>query len=285
VPDLRDPRPSVVLVDGRVVARDGTALFANTDHTPEFARNTVHLSPTLSAASFAVKAEGEGAWVQAMEMYDGYFKRAFHARLEVRAGTIRCDTVRDVLKIAIVDRHHATENLGIGYVRGFRLVRGAIAATTNCENQNLVIVGTTDEDIAFAARVAERIGGGCVVVAAGEVLGTIPLPVAGCMSDAPWESVRDASIACEAAARSIGCAINAPFMIMSFIGLVGVPDLGLTNRGLVETATQRFTDLVLCAQAETVCCRCPSHTHDVHRLMDANSFGSTTPFQPAHGTF
>jgi hypothetical protein len=54
---------------------------------------------------------------------------------------------------------------------------------------------------------------------------------------------------------------------------------------LVETATQRFTDLVLCAQAETVCCRCPSHTHDVHRLMDANSFGSTTPFQPAHGTF
>jgi adenine deaminase len=156
-------------------------------------------------------------------------------------------------------------------VRGFRLKRGAIAATTNCENQNLVIVGTSDAEIAFAARAAESIGGGYVVVADGEILGTVPLPVAGCMSDQPWEIVRDESLLCDAAARSIGCEMPAPFLIMSFIGLAGVPDLGLTERGLIETKTQSFTDLVLGLQSGLVCCRCPSHIHDVHRLMDPAS--------------
>lgn len=272
VPDLAQARPSMVLVDGRIVARDGVALFANQDEIPDFTRDTIHLHPGLDAGAFVVKAQGPTAWVQAMEMYDGYFKRAFHAELAVMDGEVRCDTGRDVLKVAIVDRHHATLTVGIGFVRGFGLTRGAIAATTNCENQNLVIVGTTDADMAFAARTAERIGGGYAVVAGGVVLGTVPLVVAGCMSDAPWETVRDQSLACNEAAASIGCGIDAPFLIMSFIGLVGVPDLGLTERGLVETATQSFADLVLTSQAGTVCCRCPGHAHDIHRLMDKATF-------------
>jgi adenine deaminase len=170
--------------------------------------------------------------------------------------------------VAIVDRHHATETIGVGFVRGFRLKRGAIAATTNCENQNLVIVGTSDHEIASAARAAERIGGGYVVVADGDILGSVPLAIAGCMSDQPWEVVRDLSLACDEAARAIGCEMPAPFLIMSFIGLAGVPDLGLTERGLIETKTQSFTDLVLGMKGGLVCCRCPSHVHDVHRLMD-----------------
>jgi adenine deaminase len=272
VADLADPRPSVVLVDGRVVARDGVALFDNVDPVPGIARDTMHLSPEIRPASFATAAEGDSAWVQAMEMYDGYFKRAFHAELAVRDGLVQPDTERDVLKVAIVDRHHATTAVGVGFVRGFRLKRGALAATTNCENQNLVLLGTSDDDMAHAARAVEAIGGGFAVVADGEVLGTVPLPVAGCMSDQPWEVVRDQSLACDAAARSIGCEMRAPFMIMSFIGLVGVPDLGLTERGLVETQTQSFTPLVLGLEAGMVCCRCPSHLHDVHRQMDPRSF-------------
>jgi len=87
---------------------------------PPRTRNTIHLHPGLSAASFAVSAAGERAWVQAMEMYDGYFKRAFHARLPVVRGAVHCDLERDVLKVAIVDRHHATETVGI--VRAMREV-------------------------------------------------------------------------------------------------------------------------------------------------------------------
>jgi adenine deaminase len=272
VKDLAEPSPHLVLVNGKVVAKDGEPLFENTDPVPDFTRNTIHLHPGIGAEAFATPASGDKVWVQAMEMYDGYFKRAFHTELPVAGGKVLCDSERDVLKVAIVDRHHATKTIGIGFVRGFGLKRGAIAATTNCENQNLVIVGTSDEEIAFAARAIERIGGGYVVVADGRVLGEVPLPVAGCMSDLPWEVVRDQSLACDAATREIGCTMHAPFLIMSFIGLVGVPDLGLTERGLVETKTQSFTDLVLGMRGGLVCCRCPSHAHDIHRLTDPARF-------------
>jgi adenine deaminase len=272
VPDLADARPSAVLVNGAIVAENGKPLFANTDQMPPATRNTIHLHPDLTAQSFAVRAPGATAWVQAMEMYDGYFKRAFHAELEVSGGAVQTDTERDVLKVAIVDRHHATDTIGIGFVRGFNLKKGALAATTNCENQNLVMVGVTDQDLADAARAIKEIGGGYVAVADGKVLATVPLPIAGIMSDQPWEKVREQSIAANKAAAGLGCTIHSPFMIMAFIGLAGIPDLGLTEKGLIETASQSFTPLVLGMRAGLVCCRCPEHMHDVHRLMDPNTF-------------
>lgn len=207
-----------------------------------------------------------------MEMYDGYFKRAFHAELPVIGGIVQCDIDRDVLKVAIVDRHHATESIGIGFVRGFGLQRGALAATTNCENQNLVLLGTSDEEMAFAVKAIHDVGGGYVAVANQEVLAAVPMPVGGIMSDQPWEIVLEQSVSANQAAAILGCKIKAPFMIMAFIGLVGVPDLGLTEKGLIETASQSFTNLLLGLQAGMVCCRCPSHAHDVHRLMDPSSF-------------
>lgn len=268
VPDLATVHPSLVMVGGRVVARDGKPLFQNTDPIPDALRDTIHLHPELSADLFAVKTAGPTAWVQAMEMYDGYFKRAFHAELAVAGGKVQCDTKNDVLKVAIVDRHHASKMIGMGFVRGFRLKRGALAATTNCENQNLVIVGTNDGDIAFAAKAAGELGGGLVVVDGGEVIASVPLPLGGIMSDKPWEMTRDESLAANAAAVSIGCEMHAPFMIMSFIGLAGVPDLGLTEKGLIEAKSQTFIDVVLPTKAGMVCCRCPNHAHDIHRLMD-----------------
>jgi adenine deaminase len=268
IDDLADPRPSLVMVDGHVVAVDGEALFTNDDPVPDWSRRTVHLSPSLDAATFQVRADGDTAWVQAAEMYDGYFKRAFHAELAVIDRVVVADTERDVLPIAVVDRHHATDTTGIGFVRGFGLTRGALAATTNCENQNLVVLGVDAADMALAARTAESIGGGYVAVADGQVLATCPLPVAGIMSDAPWEVVHEQSVTVDAAAASLGCGIAAPFMIMAFVGLAGVPDIGLTERGLIDVATQSFVDVLLTAQAGQVCCRCPSHAHDLHRIFD-----------------
>ena len=136
----------------------------------------------------------------------------------------------------------------------------------------LVMVGVTDRDLADAARAVKEIGGGYVAVADGKVLASVPLPIAGIMSDQPWETVRKQSIKANKAAASLGCAIHSPFMIMAFIGLAGVPDLGLTEKGLIDTASQSFTDLVLGMRAGMVCCRCPDHIHDVHRLMDPSTF-------------
>ncbi|TVY85420.1 Adenine deaminase [Lachnellula suecica] len=285
--NLEDARPEAVVVNGKLVAQDNKPLFRNTDEIPAFTLNSIHIDPHfLNASSFQISptAGKKQAWVQAMEMYDGYFKRAFHAQLSASdSGFLECDIVRDVLKVVVIDRHHATRHCGTGFVRGFGLQKGSIACTTNCENQNLVVVGTSDDEIAHAVREIVQLGGGFVAVCAGKLVGSVKLDVAGCMSSEPWEIVRDDSVACDDAVREIlGGKLKSPFMIASFIGLVAVPDLGLTEMGLVDCKTQGLMNVVLSEEevaiTETtietsrpikICCRCPSHAHDVHRMMDS----------------
>ena len=256
--DLADVRPSLVLVGGEVVGRDGEAAFENDDPPmPDFVRDTVRLPAGFGPEVFRVEADAapdEVALVRAMEMYDGYFKRAFEAELPVLDGNVLADPGIDVAKITVVDRHHGTDTSATGFVRGFGLERGALGITSNCENQNLVVVGTSDAELAHAAEALRAIGGGYVAVADGEVLASVPLPYGGIMSDQPWEVVYDQSIAANEAARSLGCPIASPYMILAFVGLAGVPDYGLTEKGLIDAFTQTFVPIV-------VCCRCPQHVH------------------------
>lgn len=257
--DLTTFEPSSVWVDGQEVARDGIALFANTDGVPHEALGTMHLGP---APRIAVQAPADQAtaWVQAMEMYDGYYKRAFHVQLDVVGGEVQPDPSNDIAKICVVDRHHATGTAGIGFVRGFGLRRGAIAASTNCDNQNIVVVGTSDREIAHALDAMAAMGGGYIAVAGGEVLADVPLPVAGLMSDQPWEVVLEQSRGVNAAAAELGCEVHAPFMILAFVGLNGVPDLGLTEMGLLDVATQTsipvLMETVIDLDGQRPVCRC-----------------------------
>ena len=255
LPDLEHFQPVSVWMDGAEVARDGHPLFANTNGVPSEALATVHLGP---APRIEVRspAERSTAWVQAMEMYDGYYKRAFHVELDVVDGVVQTDPSTDIAKICVVDRHHATGTAGVGFVRGFGLRHGAIAASTNCDNQNVVVVGTSDDEINHALETMGRIGGGYLVVSEGEVLAEVPLPVAGIMSDQAWEVVYEQSRAVNAAAASLGCGIHAPFMILAFVGLGGVPDLGLTEMGLLDVATQTPIPVVIELDGERPVCRC-----------------------------
>ncbi len=258
IEELAAAVPSAVWVDGQLAAAE-TALFANDDPAPAWLRDSMHLAPGFSPRSFRVPADAaadEVAVVRAMEMYDGYFKRAFDAELPVVAGSVCADPRQDVAKVAVIDRHHGTDTAACGFVRGFSLQRGALAATTNCENQNLVVVGTNDDDMALAGQTLAATGGGYVAVADGEVLAALDLPLAGIMADQPWEQVMTDADAVNAAAASLGCGMEAPFMILAFVGLAGVPDLGLTEKGLIDAATQAFVPVVLC-------CRCPQHIHDL----------------------
>ncbi|KAH9890201.1 adenine deaminase [Xylariomycetidae sp. FL2044] len=302
--DLEDARPSLVIGNGEIVARDNKPLFTNADPIPDFTLNTVHIHerhltpesyhlyalPPNSSSPTASPGGSKTAYVQCVEMYNGYFKRAFHAPLPVNPAApheILSSPESDILKIAIVDRHHGTPNRGLAYVRGFGLRRGAIATTTNCENQNLVIVGADDASMAAAARAvaSECPGGGMLAVAgpegeeAHEMLGCVRLDVAGCMARAPWEQVRDRSLELVRRVRSdLGCTMREnPFLIASFVGLVAVPDLGVTELGLVVGGGEGIVGPVLevregegeGGQTETmgikkavrVCCRCPSHRH------------------------
>ncbi|MDY7100304.1 MAG: adenine deaminase C-terminal domain-containing protein [Actinomycetota bacterium] len=247
--DLERFEPAAVYVDGTLVARDGEALFDDTDTTPVRFGSTMRLGGGVGPATITVAAPadhpGDRVWVQAMEMYDGYYKRAFHCELPVTDGQVRPDPEIDVAKIAVLDRHQASASAGVGFVRGFGLRAGALACTTNCDNGNLVAIGTDDHDIVAAARALDAAGGGFVAVRDGEVVELLALPVAGLMSADPWEVTAEGARRVDAAARSLGCVIPAPFMILSFVGLVGVPDLGLTELGLVDVASQRFAELVL----------------------------------------
>ncbi len=260
--DLATATPRLVYLDGKLVAENGRALFSNPDRCPASLYGTVKLPPDFSPEAFrvaATAAAGEIAVVRAMEMYDGYFKRAFEAELPVTNGNIVADPAQDVAKIAVIDRHHLTDTRACGFVRGFGLKTGAIAATTNCENQNLVVLGTNDADMAAAANALRELGGGYVAIKDGKVLASLPLPVAGIMSDLPWEQVLEQSDAVDAAAHALGSTLNSPFMILAFVGLAGVPDYGLTEKGLIDSRTMSFIPVL-------VCCRCPQHAHQLTGL-------------------
>jgi len=271
IDDLAVVRPSKVVVGGALVAVDGVPHFDNTDPVPGWLLETMHVPDRFDAGLLAVRAPGTTAVVQAMEMYDGYFKRAFHVTLPVTGGEVRTAPRLDVLKIAIVDRHYGDAQCGVGFVRGFTLTRGAIAVSINCTNANIVAVGVDDADIAVAVGALRDQGGGFVVVDGGRVIARVVLPVGGMMSAAPWESTAGALSAANDAAFEIGCRIRSPFMVLSFVGLGVVPDLGLTELGLIDAASQTFIDLVLAVGPDGIACRCPNHDFPVHSIMEDHS--------------
>lgn len=247
IADLAEVRPEVVLVAGEVVARDGVSLFANDDVLPDWVRDTVRLPAELPEGLLRVSAPADAATVQvrAMEMYDGYFKRAFTAALATADGEVVSNPAQDVLKIAVVDRHHGEGIAGIGFVKGFGLSRGAIAITMNCPNMNIAVVGANDADMRLAIEELGRMGGGFVTVADGEILARVALPVGGMMSDAPFEETAAALAEAHAVTHELGCRIPSPYIILSFVGLYAVPDLGLTELGLIDAASQQFVDVLL----------------------------------------
>jgi len=155
-------------------------------------------------------------------------------KVVLREGVALPDLKGDILKIAVVERHRATGNIGIGFVQGFGLKKGALASSVAHDSHNLVIVGTTDEDMTRAAMAIKKMGGGLAVVSGGKVLASLPLPIAGLMTDAPVTQVNHQLEALLQAAKSLGCKVPDPFMTLSFISLPVIPELKITDKGLVD---------------------------------------------------
>ncbi|MBA3842157.1 MAG: adenine deaminase [Actinobacteria bacterium] len=151
-----------------------------------------------------------------------------------RAGEALAAVARDLAKIAVVERHLGTGRVGLGFVRGFGLKRGALASSVAHDAHNIVVVGMNDASMAAAVRRLANRGGGIVVVDGAEVLAELPLPVAGLLSDAPLEEVLIASRAVIDAARTLGCELDSPFQHLAFLALSVIPSLKLTDRGLVD---------------------------------------------------
>jgi adenine deaminase len=152
-----------------------------------------------------------------------------------RDGHAAADPERDLAKMAVVERHHDTGRIGIGFVHGFGLRRGALASSHAHDAHNLVVVGVDDDDMAAATNHLRAIGGGQVAVADGTVLAEVPCPIGGLLSDRPVEEVAAAVRRMDEVAHgTLGATLPAPVMTMSFMALSVVPQLKLTDRGLVD---------------------------------------------------
>jgi len=149
----------------------------------------------------------------------------------------------DILKIVVVERHKATGNIGIGFVQGFSLKKGAIGSSVAHDSHNLVIVGTNDLDILKAVEVIQEMRGGLAVVLDGKMLASLPLPIAGLMSEASVPQVNLQLETLHRAAKTLGCKLPDPFMTLSFLSLPVIPELKITDKGLVDVNQFKFVSL------------------------------------------
>ena len=145
--------------------------------------------------------------------------------------------------MAVIERHHASGRVGLGFVVGLGLQQGAMASTVAHDHHNLLVVGADDDSMMTAARAVAEAGGGQAVALAGEVLALLPLPIAGLMSTGSVEQVASAHLELATAARRLGCSLQDPFMAVSFLGLEVIPELKLTDRGLVNVNSMEFVPL------------------------------------------
>ena len=167
------------------------------------------------------------------------------ATLPVRDGKVQADASQDILKAFVFERHHETGTRGFGFLKGFGIKEGALAQTVSHDAHNLLVVGTNDEDMLLAANRLIEIGGGMIAVQNGKILGEVPLPIAGLMSDKPLDEMVAAVSNLEKAWQDMGCSLPSPFMTMSIIPLACLPERRLTNRGLVDCRTFKFVSPIV----------------------------------------
>jgi len=236
--ELGSWRPARVWQAGRLVARDGAIVPGAVAATPvpELMRATVNIGREPDGARLAL-SHPDGTRVRAVGVESHSLTTL---RREVTLGR------DDVAHAAVVERHNATGRIGRGYVAGFGLRRGALASTVAHDAHNLVVIGASPDDMAAAvARLAE-IGGGQVAVLDGAAVAEVALPLAGLMSDRPAAEVADALHALNAAAAErLGVTVDEPFMQLSFLALSVIPQLRLTDTGLMDVDEFAHVDVVL----------------------------------------
>ena len=224
---------------GALVAEDGKFL-GKTPSKVHLPRSTMNLR--YAPEDFVVKASGRKK-IRVIDIVPNQIvTNEFIVSPKIVDGGIVSDTERDILKIVVVERHRATGNVGVGFVRGFKLKRGAIGSTVAHDAHNVVVAGTNDADILFAIHELTRLQGGQVAVADGKIKAELPLPIAGLVSDQPLPKALKLIDDLNAAARALGCDLAAPFMSLSFLALSPIPALKLTDQGLIDaTKLQRIS--------------------------------------------
>jgi adenine deaminase len=239
---LEDVSIRSVYKRGKLVAVDRKILpAAEISPRKAFVRGTLNVN-WMAMKDFSVPAEGKR--IKVIELVpDQILTTKTVVDAKIVDGNAVADVERDILKIAVVERHRASGNVGVGFVKGFGLKEGALASSVAHDSHNIVVVGTNDNDMLTAVIEIAKMQGGQVIVTHDKVIEFLPLPIAGLMSDRPLEEVKEKIESLNQKARDLGCTLKEPFMTISFLALPVIPDLKITDLGLVDVTAFKFTPL------------------------------------------
>lgn len=240
--NLDEWKPRQVYKDGRLAVDNGQLLQEGRNCDSSSLEHTVNLAP-VTVESFRLPLKTEMANVIGLVPYQIVTNKAALSVKRVD-GCAVSDVENDILKLAVLERHHATGNIGLGLVKGFGLKRGALASTVGHDSHNLIVIGTNDEDMLAAVQELQRIGGGICIAENGQIRGALPLPVGGLMTNEPALMVAKQQAEMIALAREMGVPeFYSPFLTLAFLSLPVIPSLKLTDRGLVDVDSFKFIPL------------------------------------------
>jgi adenine deaminase len=245
--DVIDFQPECVIKDGRFVAEDGRLVVPIKKRGADV-RATMNVK-RITQRNFNIHTKAEDkdmANINVISLIKNEIETEWITeKARVEEGSVVSDTARDVLKLCVIERHRATGRIGKGFVRGFSLRSGAIASSVAHDSHNIIVVGADDVDMYRAVDAISSYGGGLVTVDKGKVLGSLKLPIGGLMSDRNIEEVAGALQSINNSAASLGCRLEEPFMTLSFLTVPVIPELRLTDKGLVDVSRQRTVPLLM----------------------------------------
>ena len=235
--DLNSVQVDMVYHRGRLVAEDGKALFKVRRPSTKGLTSTVNIKP-FTKEDLKLKATGDTALVIEL-VPDQIITKKSKAKVKVVDGEVMPDLSRDILKLVVVERHRATGNIGVGLVKGFGLKKGALASSMAHDSHNVIAVGTDDGDISLAINEIQRLQGGLVIAAGGKVLASLPLPIAGLVSDKPLETVVNEFKNLKRLAKELGATVLSPFTAITWLALTVIPELRLSDLGMVDVQSAK----------------------------------------------
>jgi adenine deaminase len=245
--DLESLNVMKVFKDGKLVAEDGH-LIVSLDSTPA-PKGTTMRTGLLDVGSFRIRSDGSRSGPFPARVIgivpDQIITKSLAIQPKIAKGLVVADLDSDVLKMAVVERHRATGNVGLGLVKGFGLQAGAIATSVAHDSHNIVVVGVTDEEMLDAVLKVKEMGGGLTVIKDDRIKASLPLPVAGLLSEMYMRDVAEGIDDCIDAAHDLGCQLKDPFMTLSFLCLPVIPELKLTDKGLVDVAKFQLVPLFM----------------------------------------
>ncbi len=239
--DLNTFKVESVYKGGKLVAQAGHLLVDAPAVTFTGVTGTVHIG---NISEDDLRIPGKPGPVKIVGIEPGQITtQHLQEEAPVRDGEIVADPSRDLLKLVVIERHHASGSVGLGIVKGFGLRKGALASSVAHDAHNLVIAGVSDRDILQAARVLEEMGGGFACVVDGEVRASVPLPYGGLVSPLPAAELVQQLNVLDAVAAELGCTLDHPCMTLSFLSLSVIPSLKLTDQGLIDVEKFRVVPL------------------------------------------